>query len=490
MIVDISYSFDDVLIVPSHSDILPVDTDVSTYVTQNLQLNIPIMSAAMDTVTESKLAISVAQHGGLGCVHKNMTIERQVAEVQKVKKYESWIVSDPVTVSPDDTLKTVLSIMKQHSYSGIPVVTSTNKLVGIITNRDVRFVEDMNCKVNDIMTKTGLVTVREGVSQSEATKLLHRHKIERLIVTDEAGHCIGLITVKDMDRFNQFPHSCKDKKARLRVAAAVGAGSREGIERAEALISAEADVIVVDTAHGHSARVLKTIKEIKSLFPDAQVIGGNVATAAGAQALIEAGVDAVKVGIGPGSICTTRIVTGVGVPQFSAIRNVAAVCKDAGVGVIADGGIKHSGDIAKSIAAGADVVMIGSIFAGTDESPGDTVIYNGRAYKCYRGMGSVMAMKEGASDRYFQETSSKFIPEGVEGRVPFKGAAAEVIFQLVGGLRSSMGYTGNRTIAEMKRNCKFTVITSAGLQESHVHGVTITRETPNYHPPTFHPNGG
>ncbi|SCV65069.1 Inosine-5'-monophosphate dehydrogenase [Anaplasma phagocytophilum] len=481
--MEIAYSFDDILIIPSFSDVLPADTEVSTYVTKSLQLNIPIMSAAMDTVTESRLAISVAQHGGIGCIHKNMSIERQVAEVQKVKKFESWIVSNPVTVSPDATLKTALSIMQQHSYSGIPVVEENKKLVGIITNRDVRFVEDMNCRVCDIMTKENLVTVREGVSQSEATRLLHKHKIERLIVTDEYGCCIGLITVKDIEKFNKFPNSCKDRKARLRVAAAVGAGPREGIKRAEALIHAEADVIVVDTAHGHSERVINTVREIKTLYPEAQVIGGNVATAAGALALIEAGVDAVKVGIGPGSICTTRIVTGVGVPQFTAIRNVAAVCKDAGVGVIADGGIKHSGDIAKSIAAGADVVMIGSIFAGTDESPGNTVIYNGRAYKCYRGMGSVMAMKEGASDRYFQDTSSKFIPEGVEGRVPFKGAASEVIYQLVGGLRSSMGYTGNRTIAEMKQNCQFTVITSAGLQESHVHGVTITQETPNYHPP-------
>ncbi|MDB1135563.1 IMP dehydrogenase [Candidatus Anaplasma sp. TIGMIC] len=481
--MDIAYSFDDVLIVPSCSDVLPADTDVSTYVTRELQLRIPIMSAAMDTVTESGLAISVAQHGGIGCIHKNMSIERQVAEVQKVKKFESWIVSDPVTVHPDAPLKEALSIMQQHSYSGIPVVDNRKQLVGIITNRDVRFVEDLSCRVCDIMTKEALVTVREGVSQSEATRLLHKHKIERLIVTDENGCCIGLITVKDIEKFNKFPNSCKDKKARLRVAAAVGAGPREGVERAEALINAEADVIVVDTAHGHSTRVLNTVREIKALYPYAQVIGGNVATAAGALALIEAGVDAVKVGIGPGSICTTRIVTGVGVPQFSAIRDVAAACRGTGVGVIADGGIKHSGDIAKSIAAGADVVMIGSIFAGTDESPGKIVIYSGRAYKCYRGMGSVMAMKDGASDRYFQEASGKFIPEGVEGRVPFKGAASEVIYQLVGGLRSSMGYTGNRTIAEMKQNCKFTVITSAGLQESHVHGVTITQETPNYHPP-------
>ncbi|ASI47396.1 IMP dehydrogenase [Anaplasma ovis str. Haibei] len=482
-LVEVSYSFDDVLIIPADSNVLPADTDVTTYVTDSVQLRIPIMSAAMDTVTESRLAISVAQHGGMGCIHKNLSIERQVAEVQKVKKHESWIVSNPVTVPPDATLSTALSVMKRHSYSGIPVVTTQqNKLVGILTNRDVRFVENKNCKVSDIMTSTNLVTVRDGISQSEATRLLHKHKIERLIVTDEHGCCIGLITVKDIERFNRFPNSCKDKKARLRVAAAVGTGNKEGVERAEALIQAEADVIVVDTAHGHSARVIQTIKEIKTLYPDAQIVGGNVATAAGALALIEAGVDAVKVGMGPGSICTTRIVTGVGVPQFSAIKNVAEACKGTGVRVIADGGIKYSGDIAKSIAAGADVVMIGSIFAGTDESPGDTMIYNGRAYKCYRGMGSVVAMKSGSSSRYFQEGGGKFIPEGVEGRVPFKGAASEVIYQLVGGLRSSMGYTGNKDIESMKANCKFTVITAAGLQESHVHGVAITRETPNYHP--------
>ncbi|MGN7679055.1 MAG: IMP dehydrogenase [Anaplasma sp.] len=485
--MEISYSFDDVLIVPSSSSVLPAETDVTTYVTDSVQLRIPIMSAAMDTVTESGLAIAVAQHGGMGCIHKNLSVERQVAEVQKVKKYESWIVRNPVTVSPDATLATALSVMRKHSYSGIPVVTEPHgKLVGILTNRDVRFVGNKSCKVSDIMTSVNLVTVREGISQSDATKLLHKHKIERLIVTDENNCCIGLITVKDIERFNRFPNSCKDSKARLRVAAAVGTGSKEGIERAEALINADADVIVVDTAHGHSAKVIQTVREIKSMYPDAQVVGGNVATAAGALALIEAGVDAVKVGMGPGSICTTRIVTGVGVPQFSAIRNVAAACKGTGVRVIADGGIKYSGDIAKSIAAGADVVMIGSIFAGTDESPGDTMIYNGRAYKCYRGMGSVVAMKGGGGGRYFQDGGGKFIPEGVEGRVPFKGAASEVIYQLVGGLRSSMGYTGNKDIASMKENCEFTVITAAGLQESHVHGVAITRETPNYHPYSQH----
>ncbi|MEH0831505.1 IMP dehydrogenase [Anaplasma bovis] len=478
-----AYSFDDVLIVPSFSDILPAETDVSTYVTRDIKMQVPVMSAAMDTVTEARLAISIAQHGGIGCIHKNLSIENQVSEVQKVKKYESWIVCGPVTVTPDTHLKTALEIMCRHSCSGIPVVADNDILVGIITNRDVRFVENRDCLVRDVMTKTDLVTVKEGISQLEAMRLLHKHKIERLIVTDDQGRCIGLITVKDIEKFNKFPNSCKDSKARLRVAAAVGAGTKEGIERAEALLHADADIIVVDTAHGHSSRVLETIREIKSLYPYAQVVGGNVATADGARALIEAGVDAVKVGMGPGSICTTRIVTGVGIPQFSAIQDVAAVCAGTGVRVIADGGIKHSGDIAKSIAAGADVVMIGSIFAGTDESPGDTVIYNGRAYKCYRGMGSIKAMQEGASDRYSQEGSSKFIPEGVEGRVPFKGAASEVIYQLVGGLKSSMGYTGNKNIDEMKSNCKFVIITPSGLSESHVHDVTITHETPNYHSP-------
>ncbi|KJV69207.1 IMP dehydrogenase [Candidatus Neoehrlichia procyonis] len=479
----VSYSFDDILIIPAQSNVLPTDVDVKTYITNNIQLSIPIMSAAMDTVTESKLAIAIAQHGGIGCIHKNLSIEDQVSEVKKVKKYESWIVYNPITIFPDATLSEALTLMKQYNYSGIPVVTSnTNKLVGILTNRDVRFIEDKSCKVQDVMTRHNLVTVQEGIKRSDAMKLLHKNKIERLIVIDENYCCIGLITVKDIEKFNKFPHSCKDSKARLRVAAAVGAGIKEGIERAERLIKAEADVIVVDTAHGHSEKVIHTIKEIKALYPNSQIIGGNVATAEGAQALIDAGVDAIKVGIGPGSICTTRIVTGVGVPQFSAIQNIAAACKGKNIRIIADGGIKYSGDIAKSIAAGADVVMIGSIFAGTDESPGNIVIYKGRAYKAYRGMGSINAMKEGSSDRYFQDQSNKFIPEGVEGRVPFKGSAADVIYQLIGGLKSAMGYTGNADITSMQKNCKFNIITSSGLRESHVHDVIITHETSNYEP--------
>ncbi|QXK91677.1 IMP dehydrogenase [Neoehrlichia mikurensis] len=481
--MEISYSFDDILIIPAQSNVLPTDVDVKTYITNDIQLGIPIMSAAMDTVTESKLAIAVAQHGGIGCIHKNLSIENQVTEVKKVKKHESWIVYNPITILPDATLSEALALMQQYNYSGIPVVTNnTNKLVGILTNRDVRFIEDKSCKVRDIMTQNNLVTVQEGIQRSDAMKLLHKNKIERLIVINENYCCIGLITVKDIEKFNKFPNSCKDSKARLRVAAAVGTGIKEGIERAERLIAAEADIIVVDTAHGHSERVIHTIKEIKAMYPHSQVIGGNVATAEGALALIEAGVDAIKVGIGPGSICTTRIVTGVGVPQFSAIKNIAAECKDKNIKVIADGGIKYSGDIAKSIAAGADVVMIGSIFAGTDESPGNIIIYNGRAYKTYRGMGSINAMRDGSGDRYFQDESSKFIPEGVEGRVPFKGSAADVIYQLIGGLKSAMGYTGNANIASMQKNCKFNIITSSGLRESHVHDVIITHETSNYEP--------
>ncbi|AHX03357.1 inosine-5'-monophosphate dehydrogenase [Ehrlichia chaffeensis str. Heartland] len=483
--MELSYAFDDILIIPSESDVLPSETNVKTYVTNEIELRIPIISAAMDTVTEAKLAIALAQHGGIGCIHKNLPIDTQLLEVRKVKKYESWIVYNPIAVSPDDSLAVALSIMQEYSYSGIPVVTDTENgklLVGILTNRDVRFVENKNCKVSDIMTKDHLITVPEGIERSDAIKLLHQYRKERLIVVDNNYCCVGLITVKDIEKFNQFPNSCKDSGARLRVAAAVGTGPKDGIERAEALIAEDVDIIVVDTAHGHSQKVLTTIKEIKTLFPYSQIIGGNIATAEGAHALIEAGVDAVKVGIGPGSICTTRIVTGVGVPQFSAILNVANACKNKKIKVIADGGIKYSGDIAKSIAAGADVVMIGSIFAGTDESPGEIIICNGRAYKSYRGMGSVGAMKRGSASRYFQENNHKFIPEGIEGRVPLKGPVAGVIHQLVGGLRSAMGYTGNRNISEMKTNCKFTSITSAGLRESHVHDVIITREASNYDP--------
>ncbi|WP_253300097.1 IMP dehydrogenase [Wolbachia endosymbiont of Chironomus riparius] len=480
--VEICYSFDDILLLPAYSDILPSNTDTKTYLTNSIELNIPLLSSAMDTVTESRLAIAIAQHGGIGCIHKNLSIDEQVAEVRKVKKYESWIVSNPITISPNKTVTEAISLMREYNYSGIPVVDQ-KKLVGILTNRDVRFIENLNKKVFEIMTKDKLVTVQENeVNNISARKLLHKHRIERLLVVDEKFHCIGLITVKDIEKYNQYPNSCKDGKGRLRVAAAIGIGKEDGIERCEALISEEVDVVIIDTAHGHSAGVINTIKEIRKIHPDVQIIGGNIATKEAAEALIDAGVDAVKVGIGPGSICTTRIVTGVGVPQFSAIKNIAEICRARNVRLIADGGIKYSGDIAKAIAVGADSVMIGSIFAGTDESPGENIIYKGRVYKSYRGMGSISAMKKGSAGRYFQDKNAKLklVPEGVEGRVPFKGPASEVIHQLIGGLKSAMGYTGNKNIEEMKKNCKFVGMTASGLRESHAHDVTITQEAPNY----------
>jgi IMP dehydrogenase len=482
--IEICYSFDDVLLLPAYSDILPRDADTKTYLTNSIELNIPLISSAMDTVTESSFAIAIAQHGGIGCIHKNLSIGEQVAEVRKVKKYESWIVYDPITISPNKTVAEAISLMREHNYSGIPVVDQ-NKLVGILTNRDVRFIEDenMNIKVSEIMTKEKLITVQEkGVDSTFAMKLLHENRIEKLLVIDENFCCIGLITVKDIEKYNKYPNSCKDSKGRLRVAAAIGTGKKDGIERCEALISEEVDVVVVDTAHGHSVGVIHTIKEIKKMYRDVQIIGGNIATKEAAEALIDAGVDAVKVGIGPGSICTTRVVTGVGVPQFSAIKNVAEICKARNIRLIADGGIKYSGDVAKAIAAGADSVMIGSIFAGTDESPGEIIMYQGRAYKGYRGMGSISSMKRGSASRYFQDKDSKLklVPEGVEGRVPFKGPASGVIHQLIGGLRAAMGYTGNRNMEEMKKNCKFVHITSSGLRESHAHDIIITQEAPNY----------
>ncbi|UPA55672.1 IMP dehydrogenase [Wolbachia pipientis] len=478
------YSFDDILLLPAYSNILPCDADTKTYLTNNIELNIPLISSAMDTVTESGFAIAIAQHGGIGCIHKNLSIDEQVLEVRRVKKYESWIVYNPITISPDKTVAEAISLMREHNYSGIPVVDQ-RKLVGILTNRDVRFIEDqnMNVKVSEVMTKDKLVTVREqGVNSASAMKLLHENRIEKLLVVDENSCCIGLITVKDIEKYNRYPNSCKDSKGRLRVAAAIGTGKKDGIERCEALIGEEVDVVVVDTAHGHSENVINTIREIKKMYPNTQFIGGNIATKEAAEALIDAGVDAVKVGIGPGSICTTRIVTGVGVPQFSAIKNVAEACRARNVRLIADGGVKYSGDVAKAIAAGADSVMIGSIFAGTDESPGEIIMYKGRAYKGYRGMGSISAMKRGSASRYFQDKDSKLklVPQGVEGRVPFKGPASGVIHQLIGGLQAAMGYTGNRNIEEMKKNCKFVTITASGLRESHAHDIVITQEAPNY----------
>jgi len=476
-------TFDDVLLVPAASAVLPTETETSTRLTREVTLGIPLISAAMDTVTESALAIAMAQAGGLGVVHRNLGIAEQANEVRKVKKFEAGMVVNPVTIHPDETLADALKLMTDNRISGIPVVErGSGRLAGILTNRDVRFASDPRERVSELMTKDGLVTVRESVAREEAMRLLHQHRIEKLLVVDHAYRCVGLITVKDIEKAQKFPNACKDDQGRLRVGAATGTGE-DGIARAEALFEAGVDVLVVDTAHGHSARVLETISRIRRLSNYTQIVAGNIATGEGAAALIEAGADAVKVGIGPGSICTTRIVAGVGVPQFTAVIDAVEVCRKRGVPVIADGGIKYSGDLAKAIAAGADCAMIGSLFAGTDESPGEVYLYQGRTYKSYRGMGSVGAMARGSADRYFQQevtSTLKLVPEGVEGRVAHKGPVAHVVHQLVGGLRAAMGYTGNRTIADMQRNCQFVRITSAGLRESHVHDVAITREAPNY----------
>ncbi len=475
-------TFDDVLLVPAASEILPHQADTTTRLTREITLGIPLISAAMDTVTESALAIAMAQEGGIGCIHKNMTPEEQAAEVTRVKKFESGMVINPITIEPEARLADAMILMKQHGISGIPVTEQSGKLLGILTNRDVRFASDLSTPVAQLMTREQLVTVREAVDREEAKRLLHQYRIEKLLVVDEAYHCIGLITVKDIEKAQAHPLAAKDERGRLRVAAAVGVGA-DGLARSEALVSAEVDVIVVDTAHGHSRGVMETVSRVKQLSNHTQVMAGNVATADGAQALIDAGVDAVKVGIGPGSICTTRVVAGVGMPQLSAIMDVAATCRKAGVPLIADGGIRYSGDLAKAVAAGADCIMLGSLFAGTEESPGDVVLYQGRSYKSYRGMGSVGAMARGSADRYFQAEVAdklKLVPEGVEGRVPFKGSASGVVHQLVGGLRAAMGYTGNATIAQMQGNARLVRITGAGYRESHAHDITITRETPNY----------
>lgn len=476
-----SLTFDDVLLVPAYSQILPHMADTRTKLTRSIELGIPLMSSAMDTVTESQLAIAMAQQGGMGCIHKNLTIEAQADEVRRVKKFESGMVVNPVTIAPDATLADAYRLMDQHRISGIPVTERSGKLVGILTNRDVRFASDQNQQIGELMTRK-LITVREGISKDEAKKLLHTHRIEKLLVVDDAYKCIGLITVKDIEKAQSHPHAAKDEKGRLRVAAAVGTGE-DGLLRARALIEAGVDAVVVDTAHGHSQGVIEQVAAVKALSSNVAVIAGNIATAEAAEALIKAGADAVKVGIGPGSICTTRIVAGVGVAQLSAIMDVAAVTKSHGVTLIADGGIKFSGDLAKAIAAGADVAMIGSLFAGTEESPGEVILFQGRSYKTYRGMGSVGAMARGSADRYFQAEINdqlKLVPEGVEGRVPFKGAVSGVVHQLMGGLKASMGYTGNATIAQMQENARFVRITTAGLRESHAHDITITRESPNY----------
>ncbi|WP_422035512.1 IMP dehydrogenase [Reyranella sp.] len=476
-------TFDDVLLKPAASSVLPGQTDTRTRLTRTIELNIPLMSAAMDTVTESGMAIAMAQAGGIGVIHKNLEPEAQANEVRRVKKFESGMVVNPVTIHPDQTLAEALALMEANQISGIPVVErGSGKLAGILTNRDVRFATESGTPVSTLMTKERLVTVTEGATKEEAKRLLHQFRIEKLLVVDASYRCIGLITVKDIEKANKFPGASKDEKGRLRTAAATGVGE-DGLRRAQLLIDADVDVIVVDTAHGHSRGVLEAVTRVKKLSNYTQVMAGNVATREGAQALIDAGADAVKIGIGPGSICTTRMVAGVGVPQLTAIMEAAEACRAAGVPAIGDGGIKYSGDLAKAIAAGADCAMIGSLLAGTDEAPGEVILYQGRSYKSYRGMGSIGAMARGSADRYFQQevqSTLKLVPEGIEGRVPYKGGVGSILHQLVGGLRAAMGYTGNGTIREMQTNCQFLRITGSGLRESHVHDVEIMREAPNY----------
>ena len=478
--VEEALTFDDLLLVPAESSILPRDVDTSTSLTNNITLRIPILSAAMDTVTESKTAICMAQEGGIGIIHRNMSIERQMIEVDKVKKSESGMIVDPITIGPEQKVQDALNLMNEYHISGVPVVKG-KRLVGILTNRDLRFETNLEQPVGNVMTKDHLVTVTSNISLEESKKLLHKHRIEKLLVVDDEYNLKGLITIKDIEKIRKYPNASKDPLGRLRVGAAVGIIDRE--ERVQALISAGVDVIVIDTSHGHSKGVINAIRETKRLFPTCELIAGNVATVEGAKALIEAGVDAVKVGVGPGSICTTRIVAGVGVPQMTAIRETHKFCSKKGIPVISDGGIKFSGDIAKALGAGASTVMIGGLFAGTEESPGETILFQGRSYKVYRGMGSLEAMKSGSRDRYYQddiESNLKMVPEGIEGRVPFRGSLSASIYQLVGGLKAGMGYLGCRTIAEMHQKATFVRITSAGLRESHVHDVIITKEAPNY----------
>jgi len=473
-------TFDDVLLLPASSSVLPAEVGLSTMLTRNIRLNIPIVSAAMDTVTESEMAIALAQAGGIGVIHRNMPMQSQAEHVLRVKRFEAGMVIDPVTTTPDTSIGELLNLKEKYGFSGLPVVEK-DKLVGIITNRDIRFVQDHSEKVGSLMTRE-LVTVPMDVDPEEAKVLMHKHRIEKLLVVD-GNQCIGLMTVRDIERNLSHPNSCKDDRGRLRVAAATGTG-KKGLERAKMLHEAGADAIVVDTAHGHSSGVIDTVREIRNAIgSEADIIAGNVATESAAKALIEAGADGIKVGIGPGSICTTRIVSGVGVPQMTAVMDAARACSEKQIPVIADGGIKFSGDIAKAIAAGANSVMIGSLLAGTNEAPGETILYQGRSYKVYRGMGSVGAMTDGAHDRYFQSEqgdTEKYVPEGIEGRVPARGPVDDVLYQLLGGLRSAMGYTGNGTIESMRKNCSFVKITNAGLSESHVHDVEITREAPNY----------
>ncbi len=476
-------TFDDVLLVPAQSDILPRDVSLKTRLTRTISLNIPIVSAAMDTVTEARLAITLAQEGGIGIVHKNMNAQAQAAEVAKVKRFESGVVKDPITISPDMAVREVMELSRRLKFSGLPVVDNSGKVVGIVTNRDLRFETNLDQPIAKIMTpRERLVTVKEGASLEEATALLHKYRLERVLVVNDAFELKGLVTVKDIQKATEHPLACKDEQGRLRVGAAVGVGP-DNDERIELLAAAGVDVIVVDTAHGHSKGVLKRVEWVKKRFPNVQVIGGNIATAKAATALVEYGADAVKVGIGPGSICTTRIVAGVGVPQISAVANVADALSGTDIGVIADGGIRFSGDIAKALAAGAHCVMLGGLLAGTEEAPGEVELYQGRSYKSYRGMGSLGAMQLGSKDRYFQDAEAnadKLVPEGIEGRVPYKGSALNVIHQLIGGVRSSMGYLGCNSIAEMHEKAEFVEITAAGIRESHVHDVQIVKEAPNY----------
>jgi IMP dehydrogenase len=475
-------TFDDVLILPQYSQVLPTQVSVTTSLTKNIRLNIPLMSAAMDTVTESDMAIAMAREGGIGMIHKNCSIEYQAAEVDRVKRSESGMIMKPITLTPDKTLREALELIKRYKISGIPAVHPDGRLAGILTNRDLRFVSDLDQPIESVMTKTNLITARVGTTLEEAESILHKHRIEKLLIVDDQNMLKGLITVKDIQKKKMYPNACKDAQGRLRVGAALGV-AKDTIERAHALVDAGVDVLVIDTAHGHSKGVLEGIRAVKKAFPTVELIAGNVGTAEGARDLIKAGVDCIKVGIGPGSICTTRVVAGVGIPQISAIIDCAREASKAGVPLIADGGVKQTGDIAKAIVAGADIVMIGGLFAGTEESPGESVLYEGRRYKVYRGMGSLSAMKKGSKDRYFQEDemdTDKLVPEGIEGRVPYKGRLSDVVYQMVGGLRAAMGYCGAASIQEMKTKTKLIRMTGAGLRESHPHDIKITQEAPNY----------
>jgi IMP dehydrogenase len=476
-----AYSFDDVLLIPNYSGVLPKDVNVSTQLTRNIALNIPVVSAAMDTVTEADSAISMAREGGIGFIHRNMSVKRQAMEVDKVKKSESGMIVDPVTIHPEAKVAEVLKLMEEYRISGVPVVRK-DQLVGIVTNRDLRFETDLEKTISEVMTKDNLVTVPEGITLDESKKLLHKHRIEKLLVVDKEGRLTGLITIKDIEKIRKYPNACKDRMGRLRVGAAVGVGV-DILERTESLLKAGADVILIDASHGHSENVIRAVQELKATFSEIELIAGNVATAKGAEDLVSAGVDAVKIGIGPGSICTTRIVAGVGIPQVTAILNCRSVSSKTGIPLIADGGIRFSGDVTKALAAGAHSVMIGGLFAGTEESPGELIFYQGRSYKVYRGMGSIEAMKEGSRDRYHQEDAreeDKLVPEGIVGRVPYRGSLSANVFQLVGGLKSGMGYLGCRTLNELREKARFVKVSAAGMRESHVHDVIITKEAPNY----------